>query len=81
MRIFFSKALFFREEEDLFVAISSSGNFLNIVNSIEMTKKKARVITFSGFGANNKICGTGDANVCVLASKYGMVESIHNLIL
>ena len=79
----FSKTLdFLIEERDLLVAISSSGNSQNIVNAIEVAEqKKAKVITFSGFEADNRIHARGDINVYVPASKYGMVESIHNLIL
>ena len=44
-------------------------------------KKKAEVITFTGFGADNKAKQMGDINVYVPATKYGIVESIHNIIL
>lgn len=67
---------------DLVVAISSSGNSENIVNAIHIAhKKKAKVITFTGFGENNKAKQLGDINLYVSCERYGMVESIHNLIL
>lgn len=67
---------------DLVVAISSSGNSLNIVNAIEVVKaKKATVITFTGFKPDNKVKQQGDINVYVPCEQYGIVESIHNLIL
>lgn len=73
---------FLVREKDLVVAISSSGNSKNIINAIETAKgKKAEVITFTGFEADNKAKQLGDINVYVPSSKYGMVESIHNLIL
>lgn len=73
---------FLIKENDLLVSISSSGNSRNIINAIETAKaKKAEVITFTGFDANNKARQLGDVNVYVPSSKYGMVESIHNLIL
>lgn len=73
---------FLVRENDLLVAVSSSGNSRNIINAIETAKaKKAEVITFTGFDANNKARQLGDINVYVPSSKYGMVESIHNLIL
>lgn len=73
---------FLVRENDLLVAISSSGNSKNIINAIETAKsKKAEVITFTGFGADNRAKQLGDINVYVPCSKYGIVESIHNLIL
>lgn len=73
---------FLVRKDDLLVAISSSGNSTNIINAIETAKsKKAEVVTFTGFNADNKAKQLGDINVYVPSSKYGMVESIHNLIL
>ena len=67
---------------DLLVAISSSGNSQNIVNAIQAAECKGmRVITFSGFQRDNKISSMGRYNVYVPSSKYGIVESIHNIIL
>ncbi len=79
----FSKPLeFLLRPDDLLVAISSSGNSQNIVNAIEVAKRKgATVITFTGFEPDNKVKQMGDINVYVPCAKYGMVESIHNLIL
>ncbi len=69
-------------ENDLLVAISSSGNSLNIVNAIKAAQKKRMyVITFSGFEKVNSINSMGIYNVYVPVCHYGMVESIHNLIL
>ncbi len=73
---------FLVKENDLIVAISSSGNSQNIVRAIETTKnRKASVITFTGFSRENSVKKMGDINVYVPSNKYGMVESIHNLIL
>jgi D-sedoheptulose 7-phosphate isomerase len=73
---------FLVHENDLVVAISSSGNSMNIVNAIETAKKRrATVVTFTGFKADNKSKQLGDVNVYVPSEKYGIVESIHNLIL
>ena len=79
----FSKPLeFLLREDDLLVAISSSGNSQNIINAINVAKsKKAHVITFTGFKSDNKVKQMGDINVYVPCEKYGIVESIHNLIL
>ena len=52
----FSRPLeFLMREGDLLVAISSSGNSLNIIHAIEAARKKgAAVITFTGFRHDNK---------------------------
>ena len=79
----FSRPLeFLADEDDLLIAISSSGNSKNIINAIQVAKKKGcRVITFSGFLKDNAIRVLGDYNLHVPVSHYGMVESIYNLIL
>ncbi len=70
------------ENGDLLVAISSSGNSPNIVNAIQTAKENGlNVVTLSGFEETNRICRMGDYNIYVPVSHYGMVESIHNLIL
>lgn len=73
---------FLIKEGDLVVAISSSGNSQNIINAIETAKnKRATVITLTGFKSDNKAKQMGDVNIYVPCDKYGVVESIHNLIL
>lgn len=80
--IFSRPMQFLVKEKDLLVAISSSGNSENILNAIRIAKEKgADVITLTGFGTDNKAKQMGDINVYVPSSKYGIVESIHNLIL
>lgn len=67
---------------DLLVAVSSSGNSANIVNAVEAAREQnMKVVTLSGFKPDNRICSMGDCNVHVPVCKYGIVESIHNLIL
>ncbi len=79
----FSRPLaFLGQENDLLVAISSSGSSQNIVNAIHVAKtKKMEVITFTGFLPDNPSKQMGDINVYVPSEKYGVVESIHNLML
>lgn len=73
---------FLVKENDLVIAISSSGNSRNILKAIDIAEeKRAEVITFTGFGVDNKAKQLGDINVYVPAGKYGIVESIHNIIL
>lgn len=79
----FSKPMdFLVKEKDLVIAISSSGNSKNITNAIEVAKRKgAKVITFTGFKPDNRAKQMGDFNVYVPCEKYGIVESIHTIIL
>lgn len=73
---------FLVKKGDLVVAISSSGNSRNILNAIEIAGRKgAEIITFTGFEPDNKAKQMGSINVYVPSRKYGIVESIHNLIL
>ena len=64
----FSRPLdFLLKENDLLVAISSSGNSQNIINAIEVAQKKqVDVITFTGFIEENKAKQLGKINVYVL---------------
>lgn len=79
----FSKPLeFLGRKEDLLVAISSSGNSKNIINAIEVARKREmEVITLTGFQSSNRAKQLGDVNVYVPSEKYGIIESIHNLLL
>lgn len=73
---------FLVRDGDLVVAISSSGNSENILNAIETARSKgASIITFTGFQPDNRAKSLGDVNVYVPCEKYGIVESIHNLML
>lgn len=73
---------FLLRKGDLVVVISSSGNSANIISAIETARKRqATIITFTGFESDNKAKQMGDVNVYVPCRKYGIVESIHNLIL
>ncbi len=67
---------------DILVAVSSSGNSPNIVKAVDVAKeKKMYVLTLTGFEADNKIRGRGDYNIYVPIAHYGLVESIHSLLL
>lgn len=79
----FSRPLeFLGKERDLLVAVSSSGNSQNIVNAIDTANvKNMEIITFTGFKRDNKAKQSGTINVYVPSEKYGIVESIHNLML
>ena len=83
MEFIFSKQLeLLARPGDLMVAISSSGNSPNILRGIEMAKRNgAWVITLTGFRENNKARQLGDYNIYVPSMEYGIVESVHNIIL
>lgn len=67
---------------DLLVAISSSGNSLNIVNSVQVVKKLGgRTLTLSGFSDQNLLRKSGDLNIWINSSDYGCVEIGHLFIL
>lgn len=79
----FSKPLdLFAKEGDALVAISSSGNSINVVNAAEMAKAhRCRVITLTGFSPDNRLRGQGDVSVYIPSFSYGIVESLHNMLL
>lgn len=73
---------FLVKKGDLVVAISSSGNSPNIIAAIKTAKEKgATVVTLTGFSPDNQAKLLGDINVYVPCEKYGIVESVHNIIL
>ncbi|MBI5345832.1 MAG: SIS domain-containing protein [Chlamydiae bacterium] len=70
------------KENDLLVAISSSGNSLNIINSVNVAQeKKAKVITLSGFKSINPLRKMGNINFWLNVSDYGLVETGHFFLL
>ncbi len=63
---------------DLLLAISSSGRSQNILNGVAAAwKRKCRVVTLSGFAADNPLRVLGDLNFYVPSSEYGFVELTH----
>lgn len=69
-------------QNDLLVAVSSSGSSLNIINAAVAAKeKKAKVVTLSGFSSSNLLRKKGDLNFWVDMSDYGIVEMSHFFIL
>ncbi len=80
--VFCKQLAMLAEQNDVLVAISSSGESENIVKAAnEMKKAGGKIITFTAFQPENRIRGMGDWNIYVPISQYGMAESIHNLIL
>ncbi len=63
---------------DLIFAISSSGRSPNILAAVEAARARdARVVTLSGFGADNPLREAGDLNFYVPIDLYGFVEIAH----
>ena len=75
----FSRPLnFLGKEDDMLIAISSSGNSASIVNAVQVARKKGmKILTLSGFKSDNLIKQLGDYNIYVPLEQYGIVESIH----
>jgi D-sedoheptulose 7-phosphate isomerase len=74
----------FAEPETLVILISSSGNSDNIVNSAEYCLNKHDMVILSGFDKNNKLKSYSDKSLLsfwVDSKEYGVVESIHEIIL
>ena len=63
---------------DLLVAISSSGRSPNILNAVAVARSGGcRIVTLSGFDADNGLRRTGDVNFYVESREYGFVEVAH----
>jgi D-sedoheptulose 7-phosphate isomerase len=63
---------------DLMVAISSSGRSAKIPNAAAVARSGgARIITYSGFGADNALRRAGDVNFYARSCEYGFVEVAH----
>lgn len=70
-------------ENDLLIAISSSGNSKNILNAVNVCKKKKmKIIALSGFRADNLLNNTSsDVSLLVRSNLYGIVEVCHEALL
>lgn len=67
---------------DLLIAVSSSGNSANIKNAAIVAKEMGcRVVTLSGFSADNPLRILGDVNLYVPSSHYGHIELTHMALL
>jgi len=79
----FGKAIeIFGKEGDVLIAISSSGSSKNILNACKEAKKKnIKIITLSGFDADNPLRSMGDVNFWVDSKAFGFLEILHGFIL
>ena len=72
------------QEGDLLIAVSSSGKSKNILNCVELTKrKKMPLISLSAFEANNPLWQMSDCGVSFYLNcdLYGLVEVGHEALL
>lgn len=68
------------QEGDVLSTISSSGKSPNILKAVETARKKrCRIITMSGFKADNPLRKMGDINFYVPSHSYRHVEAAHSL--
>lgn len=69
------------EPGDVLLAISSSGQSENILRAARTgTERGLRVLTFSGFEADNPLRRCGELNFYVPSSAYGFVELSHSIL-
>src|SRR5688572_2589973 len=67
---------------DLLVAISSSGNSMNIINAVdEALARGGEVITLSGFKNSNRLVSKGKVNFHIPIENFGVVECYHQVLL
>ncbi|NSL73136.1 phosphoheptose isomerase [Hyphomicrobium sulfonivorans] len=64
---------------DMLIAISSSGQSVNILKSVQTARAKGMTIaTLSGFQPDNLLRNRGDVNFYVNSTQYGFVELAHH---
>jgi D-sedoheptulose 7-phosphate isomerase len=69
-------------EDDMLVAISSSGRSPNVLAAVEIARKfKLNVVTLSAMDGDNPLRASGDLNFYIKARTYGYAESCHAAIL
>jgi D-sedoheptulose 7-phosphate isomerase len=67
---------------DMLIAISSSGQSVNILKAAEVARAHGmKIATFSGFQPDNLLRGRGDTNFYVNSNQYGFVEVAHHALI
>lgn len=80
--VFSAPLRWYAEAGDHLVTISSSGNSPNILRALETGRELGlHLVTLSGLRPDNGSRRLGDINFYVPAKTYGVVETIHQLIL
>jgi len=74
-----SKAIeYYGDSGDVAVLISSSGQSPNIVNAANCARDRGlKVLTLSGFAADNPLRTAGHQNLWVNSTSYNIVETVH----
>jgi len=71
----------FAKTGDCLIAVSSSGESENILRgTYAAKKKKAKILTLSGFAKSNALRKLGEINFYVPSVSYGYVETMHQAI-
>lgn len=75
------KALnFYADKGDVIILISSSGTSKNIINGGNWAKQNGiKVITLSGFNAENPLRQIGEINLWVDSKGYNIIEMAHHI--
>jgi len=69
---------FYAEPQDIAVLISSSGKSPNMINAARYAREKGmKIITFTGFSADNPLKQLGDLNIWVKSNAYNIIECTH----
>jgi D-sedoheptulose 7-phosphate isomerase len=69
------------DEEDLLLAISSSGKSENIIRAVKSgIDMGLKVITLSGFQPDNPLRFLGNLNFYISNATYGLVETAHSIL-
>lgn len=69
-------------DEEVLIAISSSGNSPNVVEAVKKTRELSGLaVTVTAMSPENTMRGLGDLNFYLPADSYGMAESGHAVVL
>ena len=80
--VFSAPLRWYAKAGDQLVTISSSGNSPNVLRALETAREMSlSIVTFSGLSPGNSSRKLGDLNFYVPAKTYGIVESIHHVLL
>lgn len=70
------------QEDDVLIAISSSGNSPNVVKAIQEAKKlNIKTIALTGFSPDNKCAQLADISIHVDCDEYEATEDVHQSIM
>jgi D-sedoheptulose 7-phosphate isomerase len=80
--VFSAPLRWYAKAGDQLVTISSSGNSPNVLRALEAAREMSlSIVTLSGLSPGNSSRKLGDVNFYVPAKTYGIVESVHQVLL